>query len=279
MEIYRNEPQTITLRKPVEGTYEVKVISPEHESTALVAVQEDVLEFTLDFQHTWFDGELEFQVTVTTPEGITHTYSEYAEVVTPLFRASDLDGSYPADKTPELERLVRKVIEARTGQTFGKVSKTVAVEGDGSLITFDAPLIELYDVSTTGRYMNHTTTLTPPKESYEIASDGFSISIDWDRYHIKSDSLWILTKRDYGTKFLTGAFGYDRVPQDVKEAALLIAGVWGCDQALWRDRYIQTMRSSDWSVQYNNGAYASTGSVTADQLLAKYTRRFVPEVF
>jgi hypothetical protein len=40
------------------------------------------------------------------------------------------------------------------------------------------------------------------------------------------------------------------------------------------------MRSSDWSIQYNDGAFGkSTGSQTADNLLAKYAGQgIMPEV-
>ena len=264
-----------------DASYSVTIKSPDYEAQPVpisVTMLEDrhVLEVPIEYRHTLFNGVITILVSVE-DDDVTHEYSEFVEVVTPLFTAVDLADVYPTDKVPELESLVRKVIEARTGQVFGKVKQSVVADDSTNVVNFDVPLIEFTGVS--NRYLTHTTTLTPPKESYEIATDRFSMAVNWDYYHTKTDSMWILSKRNYGCHVIHGTFGYERVPQDVKQAALLIAGVWGCEQAVWRDRFIETMRSSDWSVGYNEGAFTSTGSATADQLLAKYTRKYIPEVF
>lgn len=287
MEIYRNEPTTVKFKAPLtNATYSVTVKSPKHESLIQsLSPQNDVgwnttvLNIPVDFAHTWYDGTIEFAITVNggTPT-VQHTYSEYVDVITPLFTFHDLGGEYPADKTPELERLVRKVVEAYTGQYFGRKIERIPVEASERIISFNVPIIEFTGVS--DRYLTHSTTLNPPKMPYEIINDGFSLMVDFENYHVKTDSTWVLGQKDKcPTYVIQGTFGYNSVPTEVKEAALLIAGVWGCKQAVWRDRFIQTMRSADWSVGYNQGAFgASTGSVTADQLLAKFQRRYQPEV-
>src|SRR5690606_11869586 len=137
-------------------------------------------------------------------------------------------------QTPELERLVRQVIEAHTGQYFGKRVDRKVVSSQQKVLNFDVPLIEFRGIS--DRYLTLTTTLAPPKIPYEILNDGFSLALDLENYDVKTDSLWILNARRQGCYFIEGTFGYNRVPADVKEAALLIAGVWGCNQAVWRDR-------------------------------------------
>ena len=284
MEVYRNSETVVHVPVPIAtANYTYEVSSPGVEATpesktAAVDVERKTIDVTIPFEHTLYDGTVTVDITIQRTDGLggTYTFTEYVDVVTPLFTWHDLDGTYPADKVPELERLVRHVVEAFTGQHFGKTIKTKSITTN-TVQNFDVPLIELRGVS--DRYATHSTTLTPPKMSYEIADEGHTLSIDWDSYHVKTDSMWILDKKANSCVLMEGVFGYDRVPADVKEAALLIAGVWGCEQAVWRDRFIETMRSSDWSVTYNDGAFVSTGSATADQLLAKYSRRYVPEVF
>lgn len=289
MEIYRNQPTTVKVRAPIpDATYTVKIRSPrplgEVYETAgpLVAPELDaswgahILSIPIEFVHTWYDGTVEIVITV---NGGLHTYSEYVDVVTPLFTSVDLGSEYPAAQVPELERLVRKVVEAYTGQYFGKTVNRYPVSATERIINFDVPLIEFTGVS--DRYLTNSTTLTPPKLPYELINDGFTLMVDFENYHIKTDSTWLLTKDARDEVYvIEGTFGYNSVPADVKQAALLIAGVWGCKQAVWRDRFIQTMRSADWSVGYHDNAFKnSTGSITADQLLEKYHRRYQPEVF
>lgn len=283
MEIYRNRETSVSLSAPVaDAVYSVTVSSPGGLTTTHDDIIPDALgkiEVPIQFGHTLYNGEIVIKINVAITSWETFTIEDYVDVVTPLFTWEDLrNEGYTADSTPELERLVRHVIEAYTGQEFGRRIKRFTISPDDRRVNFDAPLIEFRGVS--DQYATLSTTLTPPKFPYEIVDGGFGLSINTDQYDIKTDSFWIVeSRRRRSCIFGEGVFGYNRVPQDVKEAALLIAGVWGCRQAVWRDRYIQTMKSADWNVQYDDGAFqATTGSVTADQLLSKYTRRYNAEV-
>lgn len=279
MEIYRNRETELRLPAPIaDATYSVMVTSPGgqtfHENISPTPLKELII--PIEFQHTLYDGEVELSINIETADNF-YTVKEFVNVVTPLFTSNDLGGEYPADKVPELERLVRHVVEAKTGQSFGKRFDAFPSYGTGH-VRFSAPMIEFTGVS--DRYATNSITLSPPKLAYEVMEDRFGMFLDWEGYHIKTDSTLLLTRRNRGCVFVKGIFGYEYVPRDVKEAALLLAGMWGCEQAVWRDRYIQTMRSSDWSVSYHrNGFLSTTGSVTADLLLAKYSRKYVPEVF
>ena len=290
MEIYRNRNgQVFRLGVPIlEGaTYEIFVSS--RSSSAITGTESQTLgtmepgdgyiDVPINITHTVYDGE----VTVTaeiTHGAYTFSIDDRLDVITPIFTAEDLEGTgYDPEKVPELERLVRKVIETYTGQSFGKRIGVVHSTTAQDTIRFNAPLLMLTDLSWGGRYAPLSTTLNPPKIPHETIEDGYGLVIDWQNYDPKTDSLWIIRSDTPRIVNIEGIFGFDRVPQDVKEAALLIAGVWGTKQAVWRDRFIQTMRSADWSVQYHERAFLSTGSVTADQLLSKYQRTALPEVF
>lgn len=282
MEIYRNRQTTVRIEAPIRGAIynAVKVSSSAGEDTVFPNYVDNytpwgvpVLEIPIGLRHILLDGVVTLDITVNDGSG-QFSVKENIEVVTPLFTHIDLGDAYEPEKTPELERLVRAVVEAKTGQSFGKKSEAYPVSTGQRIINFDAPLIRFTGVS--DRYLTDTTTLSPPKIPFEVMEDRFSVAVDWDSYDVKTDSFWLASNRRPRYMFLYGEFGYDRVPEDVKQAALLIAGMWTDDQSVWRDRYIRTIRSSDWSVQYSGMSYRSTGSVTADMLLESYVRKNQP---
>lgn len=282
-EIYRNQEYELSVKAPIANAVYSGTVTSEGWPTPTqfqnLVPAGGHINIPLDFGHSMIDGPINIDITIARSDGAVYNIKDRAQVVTPLFDFSDLptDQGYKEEDWRELERLVRHVVEAYTGQSFGKYRDTRVVSENSNIVSLDVPMIEFIGVG--DRYITHSTTLTPPKLPHEIFNDGYDLKIDWSNYHVKTDSMWILSKRPNGCRLITGYFGYEYVPADVKEAALLIAGMWGCNQAVWRDRYIQTMRSSDWSVTYNDRGFEfTTGSVTADLLLSKYSRKYVPEV-
>jgi hypothetical protein len=73
--------------------------------------------------------------------------------------------------------------------------------------------------------------------------------------------------RDY---LVEGHWGWEAVPDAVKEAAKLLVNDYACADAQYRDRYLVSMTAADWRIQFYSGAYLRTGNVRADQLLSDY---------
>lgn len=69
---------------------------------------------------------------------------------------------------------------------------------------------------------------------------------------------------------ITGDWGYKSVPVAVQEAAKLLINDYACSEAAYRDRYLETIKASDWELDFNSRAWDSTGNVRADQLLSEY---------
>jgi len=69
---------------------------------------------------------------------------------------------------------------------------------------------------------------------------------------------------------ITGDWGYKQVPAAVKEAAKLLVNDYACGEALWRDRYLKSIYSADWRIEFSSRSWESTGNVRADQLLSEY---------
>jgi hypothetical protein len=69
---------------------------------------------------------------------------------------------------------------------------------------------------------------------------------------------------------VTGTWGWEFVPQPVKEAARLLAADYADPDSEYRDRYLTSMTAADWRIQFHSGAFQKTGNVRADQLLSQY---------
>lgn len=225
---------------------------------------------SLPYEITRMDGPFQIEWTYSV-EGVEYTRTDSHNVVTPLFKAADLsfDASFAAlsdEQVARLESLVRKVIETYTGQKFGyrKGFVTAIGRGDNFLnlperaLSLDGTGLNLIAggfairPASTGTYGDVNIKVPAQEEAYFYGypkTGTFASGVTFTIY---------------------GEFGWSSVPEDVKEAALILAEQYGCDESLWRDRYINSIRAADWQFNYSTAAFSGTGSVAADQLLAKY---------
>lgn len=230
----------------------------------------------IPYKVTHLDGEFDVVWTYTL-EGDTYTRRETYNVVTPLFVKSELVASDEVfasltdEKIVELEALVRKIIEAFTGQTFGFREGTIKAYGNGdNVLLSDQRIISLdaggYRVVNNG-YGVEAISVWPQEiqvNSFEETAQFVNGVITTVPYH--ETRVW----KDNVPYKISGKFGWASVPDDVKQAAIILAGMFSCDETTWRDRYIKSIRAADWRFDFGSGAYAGTGSLNADQLLAKY---------
>jgi hypothetical protein len=228
---------------------------------------------------THVDGEFsvlwEYEV-----DGNTYSRSEDYKVVTPLFTSQELKdfneqfNVLTDQKVEVLERLVREVIEAITGQSFGyeEGSYTTWGGGDTVLLT-DKRVLSVTSIGY-GQYGLLPYTYRPIKNGFGIEKDGEL----WDGstyttagpmrspYALHSSSGF-----QNNTRYtITGTFGWSTVPREIKDAALLIAELFSCKEASWRDRYLKAVTAADWRFDFDSRAFTGTGSVTADRLLEKF---------
>lgn len=278
-EIYRNKAgQQVYLDGPsAYFSYVVKVSSAEYPVPTVIPGEPTSTGTTISvpFKYTKIDGTVDVELSFVEEEE-EHTVKHQLTVITPVFTWDEFS---PEDRASmpnltesnikELERFIRHIIEAYTGQSFGYAYRTYDSTSRGA--QFNVPLVLFTGLS--NRFVTNSVTTTD-SVPYDVVDDGFGMVFDWDNYHVKSDTFWLTRTKGCPSSYtVTGYFGYVTVPQDVKEAARVLMSLFNCPQTLWRDRYIESIRNADGSsVKYNEGAYYGTGSVTADQLLAKYVR-------
>jgi hypothetical protein len=240
-----------------------------------------------------FDGEftVDWRYTVGIDTTTVYTRTEKYDVVTPLFTQAELLAAEPTMATLtdaqiiRLERLVRKTIENATGQSFGFYTGAVLVYGTG------ATMLRLPRRAI--RITNITSSLgTPTADSlpYWITEmDGFYVRMSQPMYTADSIKVpayeEVVATGPLSTPFsgkgmylfrqgvpyaVYGDFGWVTTPDDIKEAGLILAKAYSCNDATWRDKYIKTIRSSDWTFTYDGRAFQSTGSALVDTLLEPY---------
>jgi hypothetical protein len=82
-----------------------------------------------------------------------------------------------------------------------------------------------------------------------------------------------IKKRDFSYSniyTITGYWGYESVPVPVMQAAKMLISDYACQDSSYRDRYLNSIKSADWRVQFTQAAYDGTGNLKADQLLNDY---------
>lgn len=216
-----------------------------------------------------------------TKEGLqlnaTSTKKDTYDVVTPILSDSQILQIHPAATSDEIERIekaVRHVINAHTGQQFGRYVGVKKVSGSGGrLLLLPARLLSL-------------STVNGSSNGFSITGDGYILrQYPWGVPPVKADyyGLHMHTggvihnpndvKLGYftaSTYEIDGVWGWEEVPEQVAEAAKLLVNDYACADAAYRDRYLSSMTAADWRIAFNSGAYIKTGNARADLLLSEF---------
>lgn len=226
-----------------------------------------------------------------TVEGIEYQRPDSHTIVTPLFTREELN-EYNAQFTSLqpaqfniLERMVRHIIQKYTGQEFGFFAGTINAIGSGfNSLTLSRRALSVSSIA----YADGTTPTINLNREWSLTNGGFIVrplagyladSIKVPSYEEIVNETGVIfdpytasrvTFRNTVEYAVTGEFGWHSVPDAVKQAALILAVEFSCKEATWRDRYIRSIRTADWGFTFNSGAFAGTGSVSADLLLADY---------
>lgn len=216
------------------------------------------------------------------------TRTDSYEVITPILTRRQIKAVWSTatdQQILDIESAVRQQIQAYTGQTFGKRVKTEIVLGNGEdALALPEKLDSLTGVATL------TETLNP--EAGILVGDGWYLKMAFAEplQALQTDNLYfsgykyseygivieapplqrdLFFRNDYPFA-ITGTWGYPAVPQAVQEAAKLLVNDYACSEQAYRDRYLDSIKSADWRLQFKDGAYRRTGNVRADQLLDDY---------
>lgn len=227
---------------------------------------------------TRLDGKFEIEWTYYI-DGSTYTKVDTHEVVSRLFDRQSLE-SWDSDfkmlddaAINRLEKIIRGVIERVTGQKFIYEYDTVVVRGSGgSVQSLPKRLVKADSFNDrTGDLLDNF--IYPTNDGWSLITNDAPRWVDNFYSSNPIENPWRKTGyfRDDTDYAISGYFGYPSIPTDITTAALILAEDYGCDESLWRDRYVDNIRAADWRFQFDKRVWNATGNVKADQLLEKYT--------
>ena len=239
-------------------------------TTSPAIIPQEIISLGGDFTVTW----------TYTVGGKEYFKKEDHRVVTPVFTKASLVAWDPEfsslsdDKIFRLENIIRSVIEHITGQKFNYEYKTIGFQGSGgSKIGLPSRLVDasgIYDPN--GGLLD--VAVYPDNDGWTLAINNGPTWVD----NLASSTApitnpWYLRGifKNGQQYFITGYFGYHTVPEDISLAAKILAEDYGCDESLWRDRYLASIRAVDWRFDFRPEAFKKTGNVKVDQILEKYT--------
>lgn len=286
MSVYRDTNSNVVFEHPHAGpltafVYREGVVEPILTATNLTPTS-GVYTLPLTWVETASDGKL----TITWSDADDFERSQVVDVVTPLVPLSRLrtlfEGESKGDgDLAELENTVRVFIETYCGQRFGRFVGTRQFVGTGgNKILLDQRLEKITAFS--GGW----------KGAVKASGDGFALIIipenllgvkeappeEFMNYASGHGGViripdWYIKNFNKGTVYtVTGTWGYENVPDEVQEAAMLLANDFSCNEVLYRDRYLESVKIQQDTIVYHPGAFRGTGNARADMLLGKFRR-------
>lgn len=207
----------------------------------------------------------------------TDTYSVVTPYVSTRWIKRNLLEDYTDEQIREAEASARFIINAHTGQDFGRIKATRTVYGaGGNSLALPGRLISIdtvngvafndaaYHIGGEGWYLNYPGFGIPP------------LRADYHGVHEINGVIY----NPYGVNFraflegakyeIVGTWGWETVPEAITEAAKLLINDYATNEGVYRDKYLLSMTAADWRIQFTAGAFQRTGNVRADQLLSGY---------
>lgn len=233
-----------------------------------------------------FDGKVDiyWSITYTDPaDGEIYTVNKMVpvEMTTPILTPAEIRQVWDTasdDEVVRIEKAVRHIIQAYTGQEFGHyMGEMTARSIGGSALRLPRRLITLttfnrgvvtpgtFAIGDGGYTLRFTKFGVPP-----VKADYYGLHMHTGGVIHNPDNVKWQEFQNGETYTIGGAWGYEAVPENVKEAAKLLVNDYATADVQYRDRYLTSMTAADWRIQFNDGAFVRTGNVRADQLLSEY---------
>ena len=228
---------------------------------------------------------------------ISYTHTTYTDVVTPYANLAevyeDLDiGTDPSDPNYKTyhelrmaEKYARKVIDNYCNQQFSVYDDIQVAYGAGTdILPLPFKLLEIHEIYANDILLIDNVNSINNWNYYPVISEtGFGIRVD--RTYDMDNTVYIAngmvppTANDlnYNGAFqknvryrIQGKFGWDKVPDNVEEACVILMRDYFSKDQRWKEKYIKNVQTFDWQFEYMGDAYKGTGNLYADQLLNPY---------
>jgi hypothetical protein len=247
-------------------------------SETITGTEDEKWSVYIGLQYTGNDNSLRIVWTFTISGESASVEHDY-DVVTPFVLPDEIRDNINVPSTVtdtqlrRVERRIRQIINIITGQKFGRYTGDLKVIGlGGRKVRLPDRLISFTAVA--GTYVL-------PLESYVTRADGWWLEvapIDWTGDLTFNDVIYAPGGCTFGSfredheYTITGTWGYNDVPSDIKEAALLLIEDELCPTSEFRNKYIKSVAYADTDFTFDPRAFQGTGNARVDRLLSSYPR-------
>lgn len=231
---------------------------------------------TTDLSETEMEGviKVDWSFAVGGDAGARTDYISVVTPYTPFLDIKDLAPSGTSDKEIEnAEVFGRFMINAYTGQTFGKRLDVISMHGNNKSNLVLPHRILRVDSIADGETVLYT-------RVPEVNNFGRTITITDTHYGLRATAYDGVPRIDeaprspawkyYKWYTIGGVFGWDQVPDEVEYCARVLADDYFCKEIAWKKQFVQQINASDWRIVYDKRQFNGTGNFFVDQILDKY---------
>ena len=229
-------------------------------------------------------------------QSVPYTHITYLDIITPYVDIQEaaqemglgFDSNDPNHKTYQelklAERYARNIIEGHTGQKFYLHDDYFfSIGNDSDTLPLTKKINRLHSLYANDELLiDNINTVNNLGIVVENTVSGFGIkanqasNLDNDVYIANgmvppsiNDSSPNIFRRSKSYK-VYARFGWDYIPNEVRDAAVELMKMYFAKDRVWRDRYVKKISTTDWDFEYSSEAFSGTGSSYADKLLADY---------
>lgn len=211
------------------------------------------------------DGQAQRQVV---PVFVVSQYSSIDELIN-IFGLE----SHTIEELYEASVFAKAIIDTETGKDFGQRFDKLRIAGnDKNTLVSNVPIIRLDSI-----YAEQLLVYSGGAEDLmkvEVSDTGHGIKIVEDDDYFLSERLFEIEQRTKFSRgvdyYVSGLFGYEYVPEDIKSAHRALVADWFCKDSTSKKNYVEQMKASDWNVKFDSRVYTGTGNFFVDKLLEPY---------
>lgn len=279
-----NAPPSVKLIDPDTGQIEVLSIG-----TIIDQDYPGEYQFIVPSQFLQYDRVLKVEWTYSV-NSVVIKETDYLYIVTPYCTVDEIaeelgfsmrseDTNYMQyEKIQSAQRLATMLINNELGFSLGKKSSTVIAYGSGAdVLSLPTRIISIsslkendelvidtnynifgYDVEVTET--NYAIRIVPPNPGDNIAEQE-----QFDFTGLNKGQF-----RDGYRYEITGVFGWNYIPQEIKQCVFLLINDILCNENTWRSKYVKKINNGQMSVELSSLAYTGTGNALVDSILQKF---------
>jgi hypothetical protein len=225
----------------------------------------------------------DYRITVDNEE---HFFTVVRPYVNPATLGST---SEQIEKFTRHEEIVRAVIDSVVPEGFyykKRVIETIGLGADYLPLWIDAKkLNRLYENNT---LVFDSENIIPENLQYGISNDKTAITIFYDGEinRLEGAALQLpqsvsdIWDMNFGYRGFPKGFdytlylevGYNKVPSDIRRAALMLIEDLDCGKLEYIERYVQDYQTDQYKIKFDSRVFEGTGNMIADKILSKYAK-------